>query len=694
MPATTRFHSPEKTGYPFTDISRDIQEPFFPQSIDLAAQADALAMDDTIQTEFDLYSKIVMLTRSLNDGHFAYRPDCVFQYSFLQPFVFHSEFADGKTIIKILDSSFPSGDEKEQVWGSVDKYRGMKVVSINGVDAVNYVQSYANIQTGFSRTPESRFNNALGARTLTGRGSFDYVPGKMTNIRFLPLGTDPFQYYTLQDASEANVTVQMPWLGIWKKQGSFSSRADYYKNFCQGSGGSPVSSASLNRLDSVSRIWESLDWNIVKQKMDGIRPNVGQPNRPSLIQGSHAAKEAKSSISNVALMPGTTKFDLTKPLLGDNNYRFYILEDAITGIFVLPNILPVHADGSPLYERDLLMAWMAGILGGFKTFEDAGVTRVMIYVTGNNGGDICTGNFLVKYLFPDAPVVPMNLRLNKHVKALYNAGLYRRFLVPINSTDVLSSTTRTIRGGIESEFSGFFSACDGTVPFGVDVPKLKKGWKSENVIVVSSGHCGSACAVMVRALRDGANVRSVVYGGFSGNPFTPTSFEGGVVAELIQLTAGFYQSSDPDVPKGFKRSISGHILVTEGYSLLGKGNSEVPVEFVREDADFWISIGPGDSIERLWAAAAAAAFDNIGGNGTSVSSTKTLAAIQVSETVTTVVANGESGHKANWAVKFMPMRLLSLLLGVVAVIYDSLEQIATLLFSSTYKEKEMVLVKE
>ncbi|KAJ3097318.1 hypothetical protein HDU96_000421 [Phlyctochytrium bullatum] len=60
-----------------------------------------------------------------------------------------------------------------------------------------------------------------------------------------------------------------------------------------------------------------------------------------------------------------------------------------------------------------------------------------------------------------------------------------------------------------------------------NLQQLVKGWRPEKIGVISNGFCGSTCSNFVRVLREQHGVRSFVYGGASGQPFQPTSFEGG-----------------------------------------------------------------------------------------------------------------------------------------------------------------------
>ncbi|KAJ3096987.1 hypothetical protein HDU97_005348 [Phlyctochytrium planicorne] len=237
-----------------------------------------------------------------------------------------------------------------------------------------------------------------------------------------------------------------------------------------------------------------------------------------------------------------------------------------------------------------------------------------------------------KYLVGNVPIVFDNFRLTKGLRALLKAKFFGEgndqlgLINSTDSTDILENTYKKTRGGIQSEFSGFFDVlCS---PMGVtntEVPALNVGWSPENILLLGDGYCGSSCAVMVRALRDGAKVKSMVFGGSSKKPFTPSSFEGGIVSAFTKFTARSLQVDPLDninLPRPFKLPVDGQIPVTEGFSILGKYGLDYPVEWVPQPAEYWIPFGTGDYVWDIWTAAAAKLAEGIkkgssGGKGQS-----------------------------------------------------------------------------
>ncbi|KAI8840265.1 hypothetical protein BC829DRAFT_420830 [Chytridium lagenaria] len=157
---------------------------------------------------------------------------------------------------------------------------------------------------------------------------------------------------------------------------------------------------------------------------------------------------------------------------------------------------------------------------------------------------------------------------------------------PINATNILTNTITKTRGGRDATLSGFFTFdCTGAFPS--SLPRLDRGWLPADVVVVSDGGCGSACACMVRSLRDAHKIKSYVYGGSSGKPYTPTSFEGGIVLPYSSIAT----------------------YPNNGYSRLGRLALEYPAEWIPYPADEWLGIAnPSDRIS-VWNAVAAKMAD-------------------------------------------------------------------------------------
>ncbi|KAJ3114937.1 hypothetical protein HDU96_001437 [Phlyctochytrium bullatum] len=324
--------------------------------------------------------------------------------------------------------------------------------------------------------------------------------------------------------------------------------------------------------------------------------------------------EEKAAVGNAGNSAGgaatkaaaTGDVNTVQPLVADANTAFYLL-DRSTGVWVFPTVAP---DGD---FNEVVPDWLGTIVGGLRALEARGVKRLLIDVSSNGGGYSCIGDALAEYILADSPAIIDQVRLTPTMSALLKANLFgpdMNGILPLNSTSILSAAYTQTRGGVTSRLSGFFQF-DCRSRLLSSLPRLRRGWKPEDVAIVSDGGCGSACACMIRSLRDAHKVRAFVYGGSSGAVFTPTSFEGGVVNTFDSIVGGYPQNVDELVtrderdllPRAFSAPTFGAIPVSQGYSRLGRFGTEFPVEWVPQPADAFLNVAePWDRLA-VWRAA-------------------------------------------------------------------------------------------
>ncbi|KAJ3104252.1 hypothetical protein HDU97_009420 [Phlyctochytrium planicorne] len=139
--------------YPFLDLAKDTSTPLFPSKVDAIGELAKMAADESITTQFDLFSKITLLVNSLYDGHFAYSASCISAYTFEQPWSFHTTYTpQGVPTIKILSAVYASG-LANSFWLAeglnVQAYKDYTVASINGVEAVTATEEVAPLRLQF-----------------------------------------------------------------------------------------------------------------------------------------------------------------------------------------------------------------------------------------------------------------------------------------------------------------------------------------------------------------------------------------------------------------------------------------------------------------------------------------------------------------------------------------------------------------
>ncbi|KAJ3101254.1 hypothetical protein HDU97_001551 [Phlyctochytrium planicorne] len=627
--------------YPFTDLTLSTSPPLFPSQINLLQELDDLVDDEFVDTHFEFMSRIKLLLISTGDGHFSYNPACISGFTFDQPWNMSAFYPDeGKPVIKLTAVQFGKGDERIKVFPDAEKFVGATVESIDGVDVIDFINTYAKTFGGNSRTPETRFNKILGDIQFR-NGVPTFRKGRLFSTPFLGTDAPTSRKYVLKMPNSTDrQTITVPWSATVAKK--FVSSEDYEKKFCtprkggvdgingeeegegveviKGGGGVGSTSGFVEipeeeQEETEGSYFERLP-SMTPSSMQSLVAGFSPPK--SIIQS--LLKGSTSSLTGSSLKG--VKPDLSKPIVKDGSNLFFMLEDGETGVWVFTTLSPAKKKGKK--GGGGIKEFLATIGAGLQALEDAGAKRLLIDVAGNGGGSVCASTFLVDYLVPKTPTVFNNFRLTKTTKAILSFDFFGPSNSDLKQVNVTAPLTRQ-RGGIQSEFTPFFQFDCSNDQGSKALPPLKRGFKPEDIAFLSDGTCGSACAILVRALRDGTQgkVKSFVYGGSSGTPFTPTTFEGGVVSPFDRFTAAKakqFKSSQSaskqealsSLPRPFSLPTTGQLTFAEAFSSQGKFGLETPAEWVPSAADGIVRVeDPRDKI-LLWNEAARR-FGEMGG---------------------------------------------------------------------------------
>ncbi|KAJ3104504.1 hypothetical protein HDU97_009117 [Phlyctochytrium planicorne] len=597
--------------------------------VDLPAELNAIG-SASITSEFEFQSRITKVINKLQDGHFAYAATCFSVIQFFQPWVIAAKYdSSGKPTLYLNDvitkgttisvDFYKLSPSLAGTWSSnalnawttdlgtdPSLLVGSTITAIDDQDPIAAVQSFVDDYVGTSHTAETRFNYGLAATVYTKKnlrikdGAFVSTMGAFD----LPAT----RKYTLRTTDGQTVTVTAPWYGLFPSTKSVSITASrFYSTFCDAGvaakAASLMKTTSVSNMNAVNLMAHLNDYDIDVEALEALRAKskaVVKTNPPSL-------------------------------LLGDDFDGFYYMSDTKTGVFTIPGFAP---EGVQLTET-VLIGWLTTWAKGLAALESAGAVNLIIDTTNNGGGIICSGKSLLTYLFKDSKFVQYDVRLTKTVNYLLdNASKYRNetnsfdfstSIIPdgksttsSDSKSILQSAARSrTRNGVQDSYSGLFDIdCQSlqNVFLGIDTSAGKfpqiTGWNPANVAVVSNGLCGSTCAESVRSLRSQYGIKTYVYGGTSGKPFQPTSFEGGSVLTfdlVLDATAKipFYSkvTAPSPYPTGFGLPVSGQVLFWESYS--GGASQELPDEWIDAPADEYIAVSDSVEVVEVWKAVAA-----------------------------------------------------------------------------------------
>ncbi|KAJ3205650.1 hypothetical protein HDU67_008721, partial [Dinochytrium kinnereticum] len=460
--------------YPFTDLAKDTSAPFFPSKIDLFTGLDTIAANTTITQSFDFHTRILLLLNSLNDAHISYKPTCFSRaFTFYQPWDIAPVYGDG---------------------------RGGLRLRVVGTQAI---QAYADKYAGFSREPDSRFNRVL-TRFEYFNGSYTKVSGSFSYTSFLGHNSPPNRTYLMTSPDgKRNVTVTVPWLAV-SNGPSFVNTREYHALYCRQDGAIQGMGRGVEGED------EGNDFLAVARRVGGPRRlSEAAPEWTTAVLSSlrkNAAVVRERLAGNVAAT--TMRFDLLKPVVSDSYNAFYLLDDGVTGVWVLSTFAPRYAST----VQETFSVWAGEVSRGLGELVSLGARRLVLDVSGNGGGYVCGARSVARLFVRDAEPFVYDTRMTGGAEAL--------------------------------------------------------------------------------ELRD-HGVRTFVYGGASRKPFTPTSFEGGVVTDFASLSRANLDTSQltaaqlSRLPTHFSIPLTGTLPVNEAFSTYDVEN---PVEWVPMPADAWVEV--------------------------------------------------------------------------------------------------------
>ncbi|KAJ3106469.1 hypothetical protein HDU97_006255 [Phlyctochytrium planicorne] len=637
----------------------------YPAKIDLFAELDKLVADDSITKGFDFHSRITDLISSMNDAHSSYAAQCYrYPFYFIQPWDIVYRYTDGSStptlsILRDTYSGLPSKWASSITTSAVNAlwseflnnktpkdYIGWTVTAIDGNDPVKAVQEYADKYSGFSRDPNSRFNMVLTQFQYAAKG-FTPTSSLFSRTDHLGYGAKTYRSYSLKSPSGETATMTVPWLAFRTAESSVSSYSTYFSYYCsypitstQGllakgpikplphlisrgdenatldkrddsvdvfndfvKGGAHGLDAAAYRAGGYANFWRKFPANpdikaaTAQVAIDAKKHAAEFEQTHNFVIGKgFVGKSAVGSSSSGALQGATIKFTSGS----DDYFGFGMLDDGVTGIFVLSTFAPDLRDygtGAFLARINKLGSVLAT---GLTTLKNLGAKKLIVDTSSNGGGYVCLSAALVKYFKSESDIESFDIVQNDAGKALLKTDSFKEY----GSSGSRSKT----RGGVQGQYTNTFGpGCPNSIPG-------SSPFDLNDVVMLTDGFCGSACAMFTNSLKDDWGFRTYSYGGSSGAPYAPMSFNGGFVYTMSVLASNdsdtgvgkttVTSSDQQNLPIPFSFPTSGGLIMTEGYSVHGKGGEDIPVEWVKSVSDGFIAVSKPEDRTEAYAKAA------------------------------------------------------------------------------------------
>jgi hypothetical protein len=556
--------------YSFTDVLKADLAPWH-MTIDLNARLDEISKKN-YNNDYDFHSDLNRLFNSLNDAHTMYYPPYPYSICYgFKPFMLSASVENGTTIVRLVQNKLLStlGLTGYFDWPyTVSTYYSAQVLEINGQNPSDYLKNYSN-HVGTYKDPQVRFNSLFG----------EYGWGLV----------NPFTFQ-FQDIEAENFTVE-----TWKF-GNVTQLNIPIISVCQ-----PV----FTGLDTVVTL---LNTPIVPKKgkryTEEETPSVVQPdihqeirervheikvkteestNQEQEKKISAEEREAKIHEQLREMVAGGCTSALYDWAL-DNSIEFHAYCDEEN------NIVPILkvSTFAPKEFRDFIevLSVYKSVIAAYKW------DYIVVDVSGNGGGVLCFSMLLQGLLSQELAHTslegellwrPFNLRKSELMTSFYTSNdVYEMDADYMNITtgaiespeNFYQKTVEVQYGSVKSqvtEFIYFPASCKNMV---LDNNFPRVNWWPKNVIVLTDGTCGSACAQFISKMTQNNRALVVALGGYLNNSsdvMRTGSFPGGNVVEL----PGSAQSILPNLDT-FKTSAKARFNMHQSFNSL---SSNLPLEF-------------------------------------------------------------------------------------------------------------------
>ncbi|CAG8738177.1 21927_t:CDS:2, partial [Cetraspora pellucida] len=516
--------------YSFLDIAKDSPPTGLNfSSLNITLELTRL-LNNTYGSLFQFMADVRNVTSQLKDAHTNFKTNCFTTFAFFSNFTLYSAIGtNGTQIIKVRNDTIDPSNNK------------CEVTHIDGVQAFQVISEFARDSVFISRDLGVRFNSALDLVDV--ENSFSY------RIDLPPT---------------SNIT---------------------YRLNCS------------NSIKDVNRIWIAM----------------------SLPEILSEFKDSKTFFTNRCNITTTNKtssslfqrgFHETKELLKRDNGILDVIEeykgDHDTWQLIDVNLISVVQDFISFYKKDdfgVIKIFTEQVnfndtvaintIKGFEDLVNTGVKKVVIDLSNNFGGSIAVSAFINLILFPNNtnPFFDYDLRVTDSIKLGLNGVLFKFNETTSSSTnikyekieDFIGNNSYT-RGNVTDHYSNKFvpNLLSLLSSFIAQYLRTPIPWTSNNLIILTNGVCGSACALIANHAVENHNVSTVAVGGFVNTSLSYSSFPGGFFSDssaILELRS----LNNTLIPKPFPLTASLTFPYTEVYS---KKQPDKLLEFLFTPARF------------------------------------------------------------------------------------------------------------
>ncbi|CAE6473612.1 unnamed protein product [Rhizoctonia solani] len=534
-----------------TNFHLKMPDPFTDDTIDLLGEFQRIRKT-TYKSDFELHRDVSTTVKRLGDSHAGYVNYCYDSlFSTYLPFPLAVLASPGVEDVQniyivpeaseVVTSEF--GAEAVEIWKAalggrnLTEFNGAQLVSINGQDPWTAVDTYAATAGGF-QAKTTRQNGFFSSYDL-----WDYSMGGFAQAA-LPPSSDTVSLTLIRNGTTSQETYEVPYLSrIGSETVEFTDAQSLWSSNClptrKTNGGFPSNAVTDSKMKTASGLESSAEEDPLSQPAKFQRAPIIAP----VVDGRREtfANLVYDEPRDIALPDHLLPNDQVS---GYGALSWHMLEDGKTAVLWLASF-----DGRSIEVRK-------AILNGLKAVKEKGAVRLIVDVTNNGGGQICTASFLHRVLAGPQPGLDVQPGLDGSVRAqdlpqkmvakIVAGGLPEddtSYYTPSNyknpqgkkySDDFnwLDPPINVQVNGVSDKFSQKIG--DTCLPFSQTPPDAQP-FAFDNIAIMSNGRCASACSLFSILMRTKYNVKTVVVGGKPGTTQQYCGVVGGQSLSFVPL---------------------------------------------------------------------------------------------------------------------------------------------------------------
>ncbi|KAG0055786.1 hypothetical protein BGZ83_007366 [Gryganskiella cystojenkinii] len=413
-------------------------------------------------THREFHDGLTQILGKARDGHLSYDADCFRAFRWQQGIFISHVVRDGKVVLKVHSVT----PYFQKVNGVKEDLLNCDVISIEGQDAAQYIQSWADTHVSVSKDANIRFNSALASPQYRSGTTDFFLPGKFGE-RFITPEKGSLLHVFRCPGLPRDLTVDIKWVGLYTREVTkpFHDTVSFYEANCIkarrffDAGGGGNEEDQLQRLekeqDPIQRnitilkaaIRELLlrpapvtadlpSSNAVKMvtpTQESATTPVTRPS-PMVVVDSKIPEELRNKnidelldeldlLSSEQLpvvkyyddyggrpseMPRGDSVQFQELYKGAHGISALLLDDGETGVITVRTESSTNK-GQPYAQ--VHPAWSGALIKSINVLRPR-AKKLILDLSHNTGGYVCLGLTLVQIFFPERPRLVTNIRLS------------------------------------------------------------------------------------------------------------------------------------------------------------------------------------------------------------------------------------------------------------------------------------------